>query len=84
MSVKLGRLILHNSTLVCCCNCLVSFFFTAGFFLFPPRIYYEKMGLGPPYIPINFETDLNHCLDTKNLDFAIYLLLRALAEDCTL
>ena len=38
------------------------------------------MGRGPKYISLNFENDLDHRLDTKNLDFPIYLLLHALAE----
>ena len=25
----------------------------------------EKMDLSQPYIPLNFQTDLDHCLDTK-------------------
>ena len=30
-----------------------------------------------PYIPLNFESDLDNCPDTKYLDFSIHLLLRA-------
>ena len=43
----------------------------------------QKMSLGPSHP--NFETDLDHRLDTKrNPDFPIYLSLHALAEVCTL
>ena len=41
------------------------------------------MGLGPTYIPLNFESDLDYHLDTKNAkssDFPIYLLLYTLDE----
>ena len=43
----------------------------------------EKMGLAQTYIPLNFETDLDHHLGTKISKiwlFPIYLSLRALAE----
>ena len=36
----------------------------------------QKMRFGPTCMPLKFESDLDHCLDTKHyLDFAIYLLL---------
>ena len=38
----------------------------------------EKMGLGPTLMPLNFESDLGHCLDAKKVkdaDFPTYLLL---------
>ena len=42
------------------------------------------MGLGPTEIPLNFESDLDHSLDTKNNpDFLIYLL-HAFGKVCAL
>ena len=43
------------------------------------------MCLSPTWIPLNFETDLDHYLDAKKKnikdpDFLIYLLLLALAD----
>ena len=46
----------------------------------------QKMGLGPTYIPLNFESDLDHPLDKnistyeENPNFPIYLLIRTSAE----
>ena len=46
----------------------------------------QKMSLGPTLIPLNFESALDHHLDTQknSPDLIIYLLLCALAEVCTL
>ena len=42
------------------------------------------MSPSPTTMPYNFESDLGHCLDTKNItkypNLLIYLLLHALAE----
>ena len=45
---------------------------------------YQKMGLGPTLVPLNFESHLDHHLDTnkKNSYFPICLLLSTLADIC--
>ena len=46
---------------------------------------FVKKDQDPTYIPLNFETDLDHCLDIKkNLDIPIYLLLCDLAVVCAI
>ena len=45
-----------------------------------------RMSPVPTWIPLNFETDLDHHLNTKkvrDLNFPIYLLIGALGRYCT-
>ena len=44
----------------------------------------EKMGLGPTLIPLSFESDLDHHLDTKNVKdifFSHFLIMEALKNN---
>ena len=42
------------------------------------------MAHGPTYIPLNFESDLDHCLDKKKIFLHLLIIVRALAEVCPL